>query len=193
MKDEPHREAQIVSPRDRAIARKFFEDNPEEKDGVMKAYHAYHVHHFRLDGGAHNFHSSSPTCECFWCGRTRRDVRWDDLPPECQARPSDADIGIAEVLENEEAKAHAIYEKAKTHVPRLVRKMGMSGETLATLHQTYGYDPETVSGVVDVPPEILAAYHASMEVERDRSRKAIVRKVISCVFDDSPPPQNYHD
>jgi hypothetical protein len=167
------------------IAAEYFADHPEEKDGVMKVYHAYHVAHFRLDGGAHNFLSSSRTCECFWCGRTRQDVRWDDLPPECQNRPSDADLGIGEVLESEEKKAHAIYEKAKVHVPRLVKKMGMSGETLATLHHTHGYDPETVSGVVEVPPEVMTAYNASMETERDRSRKAIVREVISCVFDDS--------
>ena len=118
---------------------------------------------------------------CFWCGRTRENVRWDDLPAECQSRPSDAELGISESLESEEKKAHAIHEKAKVHVPRLVTKMGMSGETLATLHHTHGYDPETVSGVVDVPPEIMEAYNASMETERSRSRDAIVREVISCV------------
>lgn len=163
------------------LVREFFVAHPEAKDGVIKAYHAYKVAHFRLDGGAHNFLSSSRTSECLWCGRTRENVRWDYLPPECQSRPSDADLGISEALENEEKKAHAIFEKAKVHVPRLVTKMGMSGETLATLHHTNGYDPETVSGVVDVPPEIMEVYNASMETERSRSRDAIVREVISCV------------
>lgn len=55
----------------------------------------------------------------------------------------------------------------------------MSGETLAVLHHTHGYDPETVDGVVSVPPQIMADYHTAMETERDRSRAAIVREVVT--------------
>ena len=56
--------------------------------------------------------------------------------------------------------------------------MGMSGETLASLHHTYGYDPETVSGIVEVPAEIMDEYNTRMETERSRSRSAIVRTVL---------------
>jgi hypothetical protein len=55
----------------------------------------------------------------------------------------------------------------------------MSGETLAILHHTHGYDPETVDGVVPVPPQIMTDYYTAMETERDRSRAAIVREVIT--------------
>ena len=173
-----------------SLAIGYFEEHPETKDGVTKAFHAYHVPHFRFHSAAHNFLSSSRTCECFWCGRTRENVRWDDLPAECQKRPSSADIEIPDVLESEEKTAHALFEKAKTHVPKLVRKLGMSGATLAILHHTHGYDPETVAGVVDVPAEVMAGYHHEMETERCRSRKAIVREVISCVFEQPTPLQS---
>jgi len=168
------------------IARQFFDASPEEKDSVMKAYHAYHAPHFRSDPNTHNFPSSLRSCKCFWCGRTRENVRWDDLPAECQKRPFNVGIGIGDVLESEEQKAHEVYETAKVNVPRLIKKMGMGGATLAVLHHTHGYDPETVTGVVDVPLGMMAAYNDSMETERSRSRKAIVREVISCVFDNLP-------
>jgi hypothetical protein len=165
--------------------KKHFNKNPEDVNAVMKAYHAYHVDHFRSHRKAHNFLSSSRISECEWCGRTREDVRWDTLPPECQMRPAYADIPIGDALTEEEAKAHAVYDRAKGDVPRLVKKMGMSGNTLAKLHHTHGYDPETVSGIVDVPQDVMEEYHSSMEIERDTSRKAIVREVVTCVFDET--------
>ena len=83
-----------------------------------------------------------------------------------------------EVL-NEEQKAFALLARAEKEVPKLVTKLGMSGETLATLHHTYGYDPETVASIVPVLPHILAAYHAAMETERARSRAAQVKEVVT--------------
>jgi alanyl-tRNA synthetase len=104
-------------------------------------------------------------------------VRWDDLPPQCQKRPELPDI--ADTIQGEEEKAFALLDKATREVPKIVAKRGMSGETLAVLHHTHGYDPETVDGVVSVPPQIMADYYTAMETERDRSRAAIVREVVT--------------
>ena len=156
----------------------YFAAHPEAKDGVMKAYYAYHVEHFRCDTKGHNFTNGSRESKCQWCQRSREIVRWDDLPPECQKRPVSADVPIADEILGEEEKAFALLDKAARIVPKIVEKMGMSGETLAMLHHTHGYDPETVSGVVDVPPALIAKYHEAMTREQSRSRAAIKRDVI---------------
>lgn len=156
---------------------KYFEDHSVAKDEVMKAYFAYHTQHIRDHPGAHNFAGPWRDCECHWCGRNRERVRWDDLPAKCQKRPDLPDI--ADAIQGEEEKAFALLAKATREVPKIVAKLGMSGETLAILHHTHGYDPETVDGVVPVPSQIMADYHTAMEEERDRSRAAIVREVIS--------------
>jgi hypothetical protein len=161
----------------RPIVEKYFEQHPDAKDEVMKAYFAYHTQHIRDNPGAHNFAGPWRNCECQWCGRSRELVRWDDLPAQCQKRPELPDI--ADTIRGEEEKAFALLDKATREVLRLVAKLGMSGETLAVLHHTHGYDPETVDGVVSVPPQIMADYHTAMETERDRSRAAIVREVVT--------------
>ena len=161
----------------RQIALKYFRENPEARDGVMKAYHAYNVPHFRLDLKAHNFPTALRESACQWCGRTREQVRWDELPPECQKRPPVPEI--EDVILGEERKAFALLARAEKEVPKLVTKLGMNGETLAVLHHTHGYDPETVASIVDVPPQMLADYHAAMETERARSRAAQVKEVIT--------------
>lgn len=161
----------------RSIASNYFGEHPDAKDEVMKAYFAYHTQHIRDNPVAHNFAGPWRDCECQWCGRSRELVRWDDLPAQCQNRPELPDI--AATIQAEEEKAFALLDKATREVPKLVAKLGMSGETLAVLHHTHGYDPETVDGVVNVPPQIMADYHAAMEAERDRSRAAIVREVVT--------------
>ena len=161
----------------RPIVEKYFEQHPDAKDEVVKAYFAYHTTHIRDNPGVHNFNGPWRDCECQWCGRSRELVRWDDLPAQCQQRPDLPDI--ADVIRAEEEKAWALLKKAESDVPRVVKKMGMNGETLAVLHHTCGYDPETVDGVVKVPQQVMADYYTAMETERDRSRAAIVRAVIT--------------
>ena len=163
--------------RSRQIAREYFAAHPETRDGVMKAYHAYNVPHFRLDPKAHNFPTLLRESACQWCGRTREQVRWDELPPECAKRPPVPEI--EDVILDEERKAFALLDRAEKEVPKLVAKLGMNGETLAVLHHTHGYDPETVASIVDVPPQMLADYHAAMETERARSRAAQVKEIIT--------------
>lgn len=159
------------------VVEKYFEENPEAKGEVMKAYFAYHTQHIRDSPRAHNFSGPWRECQCHWCGRSREQVRWDGLPAHCLHRPELPDI--SETIQNEAQKAFALLDKATREVPKLVAKLGMSGETLAVLHHTHGYDAETVDGVVPVPPQMLMDYHAAMEVERSRSRSAIVREVVT--------------
>lgn len=168
----------------------YFKEHPDAKDEVMKAHFAYHTQHIRDNPGVHNFAGPWRDCECQWCGRSREMVRWDDFPPQCQHRPKLPDI--AETIRGEEEKAFALLEKAGKEVTLLVAKLGgMSGETLAVLHHTHGYDPETVDGIVDVPSSIIADYNAAIERERERSREAIVRKVVAVVaeYKESQCPQ----
>jgi hypothetical protein len=161
----------------RQIVAEYFRENPAARDGVMKAFHAYHVPHFRCDSQAHNFGSSLRGSSCLWCGRTREQVRWDELPPECAKRPPVPEI--KDVILGEERKVFALLYRAEKDVPQLVAKLGMNGATLAVLHHTHGYDPETVASIVDVPPPMLEDYHTAMEAERARSRSAQVKEVIT--------------
>lgn len=152
----------------RKMADEFFEDNPSERDGVLKAFYAYHAPHFRIDPKSHYFLGELREAECQWCGRRREDVRHDDFPAPCLARP---DLkGVDETIYSEEERAFELLDKAEAEVKRLVLRMGVSGETLAILHHTHGYDPETVASIIDFPEDILAEYHTRMEIERDRSR-----------------------
>lgn len=168
-----------IEQRFRERCLEYFASHPKAKDDVLKAWYAYHAPHFRVitEAPLHNFTNSLRWSKCVWCGRSREMVRWDDLPAQCQCRPVIRET--SDVLREEAIKAFALTEKAQTQVPKLVEKMGMSGETLAVLHHTYGHDPETVASVVDVPPQLIAEYNAAMERESERSRTAMRKTVIS--------------
>ena len=159
------------------IVTSYFQSHPEARDGVMKAWYAYHAPHFRCDPSSHNFSSALRESRCAWCGRSREDVRWDNLPSECQKRPQIAEID--DTIFDEEKKAFALFGRADVEVPKLVEKFGLSGSTLATLHHTHGFDPETVAGIVDVPKQMIEDYHTAMEKERELSRSSQVKKLIS--------------
>lgn len=161
----------------RQIANEYFDQHPEARDGVMKAYYAFHAGHFRLEAHGHNFLSASRQSKCAWCGRSREQVRYDDLPAQCQNRPDLPEV--VDAIQSEEERTFALLTHAEKDVPRLVAKMGMSGDTLAILHHTYGYDPETVASVINVPQAMLADYHAAMETEKVRSRGAQKRTVVA--------------
>ena len=104
-------------------------------------------------------------------------VRWDDLPPECsEAKESEP---IESTIIEEEQKFAALLKKAEEMVPKIVEKRGMSGDTLAFLHFTHGFDPETVAGIVDVPREMMKQYHENLERERAASRSSQKKQIIS--------------
>lgn len=161
------------------IAEDYFTDNPEEKDHVMKAYFAYHTNHFSENPGAHNFPNTRRSSERFWCGRSRESVRWDNFPAECQKRPEEVPYSIEDVINKEIDLFESLAKKAETEVPNLLRKMKMSGKTLAILHHTYGYDPETTGNFADICEKDMIEYEKEMELERSRSKKVVVKEIVS--------------
>ena len=93
----------------RPIVEKYFEEHPDAKDGVMKAWYAYHAPHFRvkMELPLHNFTNSQRESKCVWCGRSREMVRHDELDARCQNRPKEIK-SIQEVLRDEGEHALAL-------------------------------------------------------------------------------------
>lgn len=147
---------------------KYFTDHPEALDAVRKAYYAYHAPHPRLDSKAHFFDSDSRKSRCVWCDRSREQVRWDEFQPECSSRQHLP--YIKETILTEENMFHALIEKGKDFIPKYIDKHGMSGQSLAILHHTHGYDPETVISVMEFDErEHLPGYEAAMAEHRRKS------------------------
>lgn len=156
--------------------RQYFQDNPLAKDDVMKAHYAYH--RLKDEKNAHYFSSEQRFSLCTWCGRSREEVRWDDLSPECSKHQDPLDV--SSIITDEENKAHALFNKASSHVPKLIKSMGLSGQTLAILHHTHGYDIEIVQSVIDhVPANMKADYEIEMERQRAISRSHQHKEIIT--------------
>jgi len=160
----------------KAIALRYFTDHPDKIDDVMKAYFAFHASNIH-EPGAHNFTNGARQCKCVWCGRSREMVRYDDEPARCMKKPSASHP--SDIILNEENAAFALIERAQKIVPDIISKRGMNGATLAFLHYTHGFDPETVAGVTPVPESIIEQYEQEMETEREKSR-ASQKKVVVC-------------
>lgn len=219
--DSEIRRLQLFISKEIAIG--FFREHPSAKDDVMKACYAWHDD-IEADY-RHSFSGNERSSICLFCGRSREDVRYDDLPPHCLEMespklhyfggsapwtrcvhcektreelgemksgeipgfglnqcPSFTRFDIKETLYNEEVRFMKLLDRGKSEIPKLVKKMGISGDTLAKLHHTHGYDPETVSAIIDVPNELMAEYYEKMENERTRSRAAMKRKVVTVVI-----------
>ena len=148
----------------------YFADHPEARNDVTKAWYAYLAPHFLLTADGHNFTSTLRESRCVWCGRSREMVRWDDLPPACHLRPPIP--GIADCIKCEESVAFRLIDKAADFVGSYIAANGLSGATLAKLHHTHGYDPETVAAFFPINHEQMSDYQSEMEMERAKSRGA---------------------
>lgn len=154
------------------IARSYFENNPDKKDGVMKAYYAYHAEEH--EDGAHKFRWEQ---KCLFCGRTPQMTRHDNLPGECQKRPRQLDV--ESIISGEEDKYQQLLSKAEKEIPKIIKKLGqLSGKTLAILHHTHGYDPEVVADIIETPSHLLKDYYAEMEKEKFISRAKATKTII---------------
>lgn len=168
------------------------------RDSLAKASYAFRNDDHLYPQG-HLFQTSERTAACKKCGRTREQVRWDDLPPQCiataervhrfggcapwscciycsKSRESLGDtiieaggfgslecpdwraIDIKSVIRCEEEKAYSLMSKAEKKAPEYIRKMGMSGATLVFLHDTHGWDPEIIEGLLDIPKSAKEEY-----------------------------------
>lgn len=119
--------------------REYFRNKSDAKDSVMKAFYAYHAPHFRLMSGAHGFTSIQRWSACSFCGRTREQVRHDELAAKCQNYPTIEDIKA--VIEREEQRALECLSKAKTIVLKI--KGPLDESKLQWLWETHGIDSET--------------------------------------------------
>lgn len=126
----------------RAIVELYFEEHPDAKDDVMKAFYAYHAPHFRLNQNAHNFTNYQRHSECLWCGRSRESVRWDEFTAHCHNRPEIPEI--EDCLKGEEEKHFSLLKRGKIEIPKLIAKFGTGDAALKMFHDTHGYDSETV-------------------------------------------------
>lgn len=129
-------------------AKQYFESRPNEKDGVLKAYFAYHAGHFRTEPEGHNFTNSLKSSRCVWCNRSREDVRHDDLPPQCSERPNVP--GIADVILDEEKRAFSLLEQSEKIVSRWFKDKPVTGKELAVLKQTCGIDGDLACEILNV-------------------------------------------
>jgi alanyl-tRNA synthetase len=85
---------------------------------------------------------------------------------------------IVGVIMEEERKAFHLLQSAPLQVHRVISRVGVTGESLAILHHTHGYDPETVACIIDVPGDCITEYHAAMDAERERSRDSLKREQV---------------
>lgn len=161
----------------RPPAQQYFREHLAARDDVIKAAFAFHLPHDGSEPSSHSFYSEyrdtmdsqdfqqAKSERCTWCGRSRWEVRFDSLPPECQGRPADMVEYINSTIYAEEIEYADLCRRAKTEVPRLVGKLGLSGKTLAWLHQTHGYTCEIVE---DCLGQSLVAYENEYQEEMRR-------------------------
>lgn len=132
--------------------------------------------------GFHRFGGSAPWATCVHCGETRENLNdsIQTIPGGYGFKlcPCYQEVDILKTIREEEGRFSSLLERAKTFVPKITGKRGMSGETLAFLHRTHGFDVETVASVVEVTPEAEAEYEKIMEDERSMSRGAFRPKPI---------------
>ncbi len=116
------------------VAEDYLKTHPEAWEGIKKATYAYHNPNLPT---AHVFYDKERTAPCELCGRTREDVRWDALPPQCAERKT---VTITEVIAREEVR----FDKVMVRAEKLAATLDVStltGEDLSTFHHTHGIDP----------------------------------------------------
>lgn len=156
------------------IIRRILAD-PVAREHVKRATLAYHIDHFRHQAGAHHFprpfHETPEAREeqCLWCGRARWQVRWDDLPPECAARPKSADETIHSVVAREEALFERVRERA-TKLAATLDVTTLTGAELARIHHTHGIDPSMLESAFMMTGRTFPDLHAEYETEYAKHR-----------------------
>ena len=171
------------------IFNKYFKGKPAFDD-LEKATFAYHFKS-RDNASAHSFRNTVGSLginilsasdytynklkneKCEWCGRSRRSIRFDELPAACSARPKEANLSIAETLRNEETNYFALLERGKEAIPQLINrkfKGKVSAEVLFYCQTTLGYEPDIVSAIMDVDIEqFMPGYETLMDGHRAKS------------------------
>lgn len=167
----------------RAIADQYFTEHPEAKDGVMRAWHAYHVYHPYQHPEAHNFDGPYRDCKCSWCGRSRENVRHDDLPATCSRRPLHKEI--KDVIKLEEQKANIVLNNAEIYIPKILKTRELNGDTLFFFHGTHGWPIDVVELIIDIPLKARNEYEQLLQAEaqKDADLTKSRQKVITVSYD----------
>ena len=95
---------------------------------------------------------------------------------------------IKKTLHEEAERYNNLQEKAKTFIPEFLNKKGITGQTLAILHHTHGFDFETsiefipnCSIKIPLENELREGYDYWMEHEQALSRSKMKKEVISAL------------
>ena len=152
------------------ILSKYF-SSEESIDGLRRATLAYHQEFSNLYPGSHRFCSDSRTATCNVCGRTRENVRWGEQIPLCaEWKPCDIEGACLQ----EEQRYRELLSTANQLVPKLLRGVvEVTGDLLAKIHHTYGFDPEVVSNFIEVDESLMKDYLNAMAKHSAVSRKEI--------------------
>lgn len=159
-------------------AEDYFRSNLEAACETEKAYHAwwdlYHTlapnEHLRQR--RHAFRQESKdgyveNIECYDCGRTRYEVRYDNKPAYCEARPDVEAISNA-VLKDEES-FFKLIKKAPAIVSKHIKDpQNITGEDLVYLQATHGIYLEIVESVFNIKfsQQVHDEYEKSMQEHR---------------------------
>ncbi len=162
----------------------YLSEHPEAVDSIEKAHYAWHAGSYQEELGNHHFSGVLRCSTCAFCGRSREEVRYDDLPGKCQNIPINAYKDIQLTIHEEELLYFQLLERGETEIPKLVEKHGLSAETLFLLRGTHGYDVEVVSSVlgVDIDKDMVADYEALMDLERETCRKRQKKEIIEAQY-----------
>lgn len=167
----------------------YFNSNPDKYELVKKATfawsnpsscnaHFFEESHFEKDPNvcAAEFRDD----KCNWCGRTREEVRHDSLPYYCEKAP-DVIEHIKNTLHVEDGKTLKLIDRADKEVPKIIKKMGMSGKTLMYMHETHGFVIEIVEALMHISEKDKEEYELEFEIAQRKSRadRQIKKKVVS--------------
>ena len=152
----------------------YFESHPEARNQVMKAYYAYHA-----DVTQDHSHKFEKTVEsrCAECGRTREEVRWDELPPTCLKWKEPE--SVSSIIHNEEKKYWKLVSRMEPFVGKFFKDKAVTGEHLAYLHQTHGFPAEDVCEIMGVKFEsVRADYEASEASHADIGKQSFTPEIV---------------
>lgn len=172
---------------DRELFDKYFVCQPA-MDDLVKATYAYHTLHnatsdahlFRTVMDSDTFHSQTRyekmrDEECEWCGRSRREIRFDSLPAHCESRPQSANESISWNLHEEEKKMFALLEAGPEKLQKVLREKFdsvISADALFYFQTSLGYEPDIVSTLLDVEVEkFMEDYDRLMAEHKAKSGK----------------------
>ena len=122
------------------LQQKYYEEHPELRDSVLKAWYAWLAPEWWHDRvmPLHNFPSKERNSFCVFCGRSREEVRYDELSPRCLNSPVGKILAepekkpIKETLREEEIGFNTLIEKGKKFVPKFIEKNKLTKGSVET-------------------------------------------------------------